>query len=104
MLVPKRNNLKEIFQLSETDQQSFNSESSFLSEQLFSMFNADKMNVAALGNMCPQLHVHHIVRYTTDLAWPGPIWGKVPMKPYTKDELSTLKEKIKHSLNNRFTF
>ncbi len=42
----------------------------------------DKMNVAALGNMVPQLHVHVIARTTTDAAWPGPVWGVGTAAPY----------------------
>ena len=51
-------------------------------------FKADKMNVAALGNVVPQLHVHHIVRYKTDIAWPAPVWGAYPAKEYSQEELA----------------
>ena len=53
-------------------------------------FKADKMNVAALGNVVPQLHIHHIVRYKTDIAWPAPVWGAFPAKNYTDEELNKL--------------
>ena len=46
------------------------------------VFAGEKLNVAALGNVTPQLHIHHVVRYAVDPAWPGPIWGKHPMKSY----------------------
>jgi diadenosine tetraphosphate (Ap4A) HIT family hydrolase len=42
--------------------------------------------VAALGNVVPQLHLHHIVRYRTDPAWPAPVWGKMPARPYAPAE------------------
>lgn len=48
---------------------------------------ADKMNVAALGNVVPQLHVHVIARYVDDPAWPRPVWGVVPPRPYGDSEL-----------------
>ena len=46
-------------------------------------YSGDKLNVAALGNQVPQLHLHHIVRHTGDAAWPAPVWGKHPAEPYT---------------------
>ena len=54
------------------------------------LFNGDKLNVAALGNITPQLHIHHIVRYQTDPAWPAPIWGKHPLAPYSELELKKI--------------
>ena len=50
-------------------------------------FAPDKLNVAALGNVVPQLHVHVIARYTGDIAWPRPVWGQAAMKPYTPEAL-----------------
>jgi len=51
--------------------------SSYLAENLAILYKADKMNIAAIGNLVPQLHIHHIVRYQTDKAWPAPIWGNL---------------------------
>ena len=72
VLVPRRENIDEIFQLSHEDQRQLLAESSTLSEAMATYFKADKMNVAALGNKVPQLHLHHIVRYKTDVSWPNP--------------------------------
>ncbi|MNG04497.1 hypothetical protein D3C84_876310 [compost metagenome] len=47
----------------------------------------DKINVAALGNLVPQLHLHHVARFSTDAAWPGPIWGAHPAIPYQAQDL-----------------
>ena len=52
-----------------------------------SAFHGDKLNIAALGNMVPQLHLHHIVRHQGDPAWPAPVWGKHPARPYAEVEL-----------------
>ena len=52
------------------------------------------MNVAALGNVVEQLHVHHVVRYKNDVSWPKPIWGQQPLTPYTDIELAELKDKL----------
>jgi diadenosine tetraphosphate (Ap4A) HIT family hydrolase len=102
ILVPRVSDVREIYQLSEDDQRQFIKESSYLSGILNEIYQADKMNVAALGNMVPQLHIHHIARYTTDPAWPGPIWGIVPAKPYSKDELAQTAAKITGSLKEQF--
>jgi len=88
VLVPDREGMTEVFDLSEDDQKQLNFESGTLLEYLKNEFNADKMNVAALGNVVSQLHVHHIVRYKTDIAWPSPVWGAFPAKTYTEDELA----------------
>ena len=88
ILVPRRNDIKEIFQLQPAEQSQLLLESSVLSSSLDAYFKADKMNIAALGNMVPQLHIHHIVRYKTDPAWPNPVWGAVASVPYTPTEQS----------------
>lgn len=95
ILVPDREGVTEIYQLSEPDQQQLSRESSLLAEFLATTFEADKMNIAALGNLVPQLHVHHIVRYRTDPAWPGPVWGHAPAAPYAAEAMQTLIDKLR---------
>jgi diadenosine tetraphosphate (Ap4A) HIT family hydrolase len=90
ILVPQRENISEIYQLGTADQTQLWRESAELSEILARQFAADKMNIAALGNVVPQLHIHHIVRYQNDPAWPAPIWGKLPAEPYSESELQEL--------------
>ncbi|MDH5601768.1 MAG: HIT domain-containing protein [Gammaproteobacteria bacterium] len=87
ILVPDREGMTEVFDLSGDDQHQLNTESYALLEYLKKEFNADKMNVAALGNVVAQLHIHHIVRYKTDIAWPAPVWGAFPAKAYSQVEL-----------------
>ncbi len=99
ILVPDRDDISEIHQLSETDQQQLLRESSLLSLAMESAFSPDKLNIAALGNVVPQLHLHHIARYRTDAAWPAPVWGRVPAKPYLEYEL----EAVMHSLTSLLT-
>ena len=94
ILVPEREAFSEIYQLSAEDQQQLMCESSHLAQRLAERFKADKMNIAALGNIVPQLHLHHIVRYQHDPAWPAPVWGKVPAKPYGAEALATLKQTL----------
>ncbi len=82
LLVPRRAAVTEIYQLETADQRQLLAESAHLSRVLMREFAGDKLNVAALGNQVPQLHVHHVVRYRDDPAWPDPIWGAVPSRPY----------------------
>ena len=96
ILVPDRNNITEMYQLSVPDQQQLMLESCYLAKILAGSFNADKMNVAALGNVVPQLHIHHIVRYKEDSAWPAPVWGYAQTKPYSPQQL----EQMTHKINN----
>ncbi len=93
ILVPDRDDLSEIYHLSDEDQLQLIRESAFLSEVLEETFRADKINIAALGNMVPQLHVHHVVRYKDDMAWPSPVWGKHPSREYTEELLDTIANK-----------
>jgi diadenosine tetraphosphate (Ap4A) HIT family hydrolase len=82
ILVPRREGAREIYLLDDADQQQLWRESALLSRALMDAFAGEKLNVAALGNVVPQLHVHHIVRYAADPAWPGPVFGKQPPQPY----------------------
>lgn len=98
ILVPKREETYEIHHLDEEEQIQLIRESSRLSEVMISLFDADKMNVAALGNVVRQLHVHHIARFTDDVAWPQPIWGKVPTKLYEPDALAERVKQLRNAL------
>ena len=95
ILVPTRANIMDIYQLSAADQQQLVSESSRLSEVMMQLFPGEKMNVAALGNIVSQLHLHHIVRKTTDNAWPAPVWGHEAAVPYTEAQASSICAELK---------
>ena len=75
ILVPRRGDTTEPFELSEVDQAQLWRESMRLGQAMKAHFAADKLNIAALGNQVAQLHVHHVARFHTDDAWPGPVWG-----------------------------
>lgn len=94
ILVPDRQYITEIYQLSESEQMQLQKESCFLGNALMELFSGDKLNVAALGNVVAQLHIHHIVRYENDAAWPAPVWGKVAAKPYEPDDLRRVSDKV----------
>lgn len=98
ILVPQREDVFEIHHLSEEEQMQLMRESCRLAEVMTSLFDAHKMNVAALGNVVRQLHIHHIARFTDDAAWPQPIWGKVPAKDYAAGELAELSKRLQNAL------
>jgi len=88
ILVPERIDVSEIYQLDQSSRQMLTEESSYLAEKLAELYRADKMNIAAIGNLVPQLHIHHIVRYRTDNAWPAPVWGKSAAVPYGEQQIA----------------
>ena len=94
ILVPKVDGIQDIYQLDWQQQQQLLNESSMLSEVLMQEFKGQKMNVAALGNVVSQLHLHHIVRYEDDACWPKPIWGQQALTPYSDSELEVIKSRI----------
>ena len=91
ILVPERADISEILDLTDADRARLWEESASLSRALLKGFAPDKLNVAALGNQVPQLHVHHVARYRHDPAWPAPVWGKHPPKPYYDAEVEKLR-------------
>lgn len=94
ILVPMREGKKDLYELTPTEQQLFIKESSRLSAVMMDLFKGKKMNVAALGNMVPQLHIHHIVRNEGDPCWPKPVWGQVPAVFYSDEEAQSLIAKL----------
>lgn len=101
ILVPDRAGITEIHQLSAEDQQQLMRESSLLASSMATLFAADKMNIAALGNIVPQLHIHHIVRQRTDPAWPAPVWGKLPARSYTDADLENTLLMLRDALQDQ---
>ena len=99
ILVPDREAITEVHQLDEADQQQLMRESVLLSRALETAFAPDKLNIAALGNIVPQCHIHHIVRYRTDVAWPAPVWGRVPAKEYSEDTRVHVVDAVKQALS-----
>ncbi len=100
ILVPKLADISEIYQLSRTERLMLTEESNYLAKNLATLFSADKMNIAAIGNLVPQLHLHHVVRYQTDKAWPAPVWGKFACIPFTDDQLCATITRVKAQLTS----
>lgn len=87
ILVPRVENAAELVDLSDAQQAELTREIARTSRALQAVFKPYKLNVAALGNLVPQLHVHVIARYEDDIAWPRPVWGMAAAQPYATEEL-----------------
>ncbi len=98
ILVPRVNDVREAFELSASQQITLSKESNHLSHSMMRAFKCTKMNVAALGNQVPQLHVHHIARFEHDAAWPKPVWGNAPTVPYENGAENSVIERLLASL------
>jgi diadenosine tetraphosphate (Ap4A) HIT family hydrolase len=104
ILVPRREDVSELFQLDAGDQLALWQETTGLAELLKDTFAADKMNVATLGNMGSQLHMHVIVRRRDDAAWPAPVWGKHAAQPYSEEQVAAVKARLRLVLTDDFCF
>ncbi|MDH5393093.1 MAG: HIT domain-containing protein [Gammaproteobacteria bacterium] len=98
ILVPEREGMTELYELNDEDQLLLLKESNYLAQILKHYFHADKINIAALGNVVPQLHIHHIARYTEDRSWPAPVWGKHDALPYTEEQLDKIFDVISKAM------
>ena len=100
ILVPRYDALREIHHLSEQDQQQLMRESSAIAALLEQDYQAEKINIGALGNLVPQLHIHHIARFSNDIAWPGPVWGNTKGIQRSKEVQQALAEELRQELSN----
>ncbi|GAB3751777.1 HIT family protein [Lysobacter olei] len=100
ILVPRLPDAVEIIDLSEDEQAELMREISLASRALKTAFKPDKINVAALGNMVPQLHVHVIARFKGDIAWPRPAWGMADALPYSAETLVERIQRLRAVLGN----
>jgi diadenosine tetraphosphate (Ap4A) HIT family hydrolase len=100
ILIPKRDQAKEIIDLNVQDRTILIEEISLVSEAMKEVFSPDKLNVAALGNVVPQLHIHVIARYKTDTAWPKPVFGN-GKELYSEEKYQHIKTKLIAAIDNR---
>ncbi|WP_394153515.1 HIT family protein [Vibrio maritimus] len=98
ILVPKKADLTELHHLPMSEQQQFLIESEVVNRALETLFTPDKLNFGALGNMVPQLHVHHIARFKNDIAWPGPLWGSTKGEYRSDADQQSLVQRIQSQL------
>lgn len=102
ILVPRRENIVEWHQLASQDQLQLHKESMRLSDLMMNVFNGDKLNTGALGNLVPQLHLHHVVRFKNDSVWPKPVWGNIEAQPYSEPALKNLTTQLQKALSRQF--
>lgn len=94
ILVPRRAEVREVHHLDKADRGLLMEEIALASRVLEELYQPDKINVGALGNIVPQLHVHVIARFTGDAAWPAPVWGRVEAEPYDERDLAIVVVKV----------
>ena len=87
VLVPRVADAVELIDLDATQRAQLSTEIDAAARALKALFKPHKLNIAALGNLVPQLHVHVIARYTDDIAWPRPVWGAAKARPYAPEDL-----------------
>lgn len=100
ILAPERANVREITELAPEDRALLIEEIAATSRTLQGLYAPDKINVAALGNMVPQLHVHVIARFVSDPAWPRPVWGVKPACRYEKQALVETRVRLAAALES----
>lgn len=96
ILVPRRPGASRLMDLSIEDQHQLCIESTFIQKYLWTQFCPTQINVAAIGNKTPQLHLHVIARFEGDPAWPGTVWDHSVREPYEQQEIEREKERFKN--------
>lgn len=104
ILVPRRSDVSELFQLDEPDRAQLWQETNTFAEVLKGVLAADKMNVATLGNVVSQLHMHVIARFREDAAWPAPVWGCGEAVAYAPEQVEVLVVRLKMALPGDFVW
>ncbi len=98
ILVPRRINVSEIFDLTPDEQNGLAAETAYAARALKALTGAQKINTGALGNIVPQLHVHVVARKPGDHAWPGPVWGNGAPVPYEAEACAALIRQLVNAL------
>lgn len=101
ILVPEREGVSEIHELCVEDRSILIEEIAVASEIIRQLYSPDKINIGALGNLVPQLHIHVIGRFRTDRAWPGPVWGAGTARPYETEELDIVSSRIRKAFQQK---
>jgi diadenosine tetraphosphate (Ap4A) HIT family hydrolase len=98
LLVPRRRDIVEVIDLDEVEQAQLMTEVGRVARALRAVTACHKLNIAALGNAVPQLHVHIIARFSSDPAWPKPVWGAVPVRTYDREELNNFVQPLRKKI------
>ena len=99
ILIPKIAMVTEVYQLDSGFQQQLALDSAQLGQEMMALYKGDSFNSGALGNVVRQLHIHHVVRFENDNAWPGPIWGFESAVAYSDEQLSAQVERLRVGLS-----
>lgn len=99
IVIPRVASITEVYQLDTQLQQKLAADASVLGRELMELFKGDSLNTGALGNVVRQLHLHHVVRFETDVAWPAPVWGFGKPVAYSPDELQLRVDLLQRSLS-----
>ena len=99
ILVPRVSDMRDLHNLPKDHYQVVTREIAHVSQILQTLPQAHSMNVGALGNLVPQLHIHIIARHTDDAAWPAPVWGECEAQPYRQDAAARLIQQIANKLS-----
>jgi diadenosine tetraphosphate (Ap4A) HIT family hydrolase len=98
ILVPQRAGLSELYELAAADRAALMEEVVAVSGAMMEVFQPDKLNVAALGNVVPQLHVHVVARFRSDPVWPAPVWGRTLPVRYMREAAATVTQQLRAAL------
>ena len=98
ILVPRVADVSEVFELDEAQQQQLWNETRLLAKAMHEVFAADKMNIATLGNVVSQLHMHLVVRLEGDASWPAPVWGNGVAVPYSESGQDAVRKQMLQAL------
>lgn len=94
ILVPRHPSISEVFELSASDQQQLWHEATYLGEAMKTALGGDKLNIATLGNVVNQLHLHVVVRRHDDVTWPAPVWGNGSPEPYDLEHQARIRDQL----------
>ena len=100
LLIPRRNKTRKMIDLSFEDQAVLFQEMTLAQTLVWDLFSPAQINVAALGNKTPQLHIHVIARYENDPAWPDTVWDHPDKKPYSNEELHKISAQLKEAFQS----
>ena len=100
ILVPRRTGCRDLTDIGQLELPMLMDEVAYVHDALKAHTKPTKMNIAAIGNMVPQLHIHIIARNEGDECWPKPVWGHATAKPYTEKHLEKAIEAYKSMLGD----
>jgi diadenosine tetraphosphate (Ap4A) HIT family hydrolase len=101
ILVPEREDIQEIHELGGGERSILIEEIAAASKIMQRLYSPDKINIGALGNLVPQLHIHIIGRFRSDRSWPGPVWGSGPGNPYSAGELNIISAHFREAFQQK---